>query len=122
VICLLEEQKKVVEKGASMRLGAYQCNLIKNSYARNAYGKDSIQERHRHRYEFNNNYLNVFEENGVIFSGIYPDHKLVEIIEFEDHPWFVGCQFHPEFKSTPTSPHPLFRDFVKAALEQKEKK
>jgi CTP synthase len=122
VICLLEEQKGITEKGASMRLGAYPCKLAPGTLAREAYGKDIVQERHRHRYEFNNAYRDALEKNGMVFSGIYPEQELVEIMELKDHPWFVGCQFHPEFKSYPTAPHPLFRDFVGAGLNMKRKK
>ena len=116
VICLLEEQSGVKDKGASMRLGAWPCVIASGSRARDAYGADSTSERHRHRYEFNNRYRELFESKGVVFSGLSPDEKLVEMLELRDHPWFVATQFHPEFKSYPTSPHPLFRDFVKAAL------
>ena len=104
-------------KGATMRLGAYPCRLAKDSLAFTAYNKSDISERHRHRYEFNNEYINRLEECGLIFSGMSPSGDLVEIIELKDHPWFLGCQFHPEFKSRPMDPHPLFRDFIKASLE-----
>lgn len=120
VIALLEEQRKVKIKGASMRLGAYECRLKKGTLAQRAYKKDKIYERHRHRYEFNNEFRKVFEKRGVIFSGIYPKGNLVEIIELRDHPWFVACQFHPEFKSKPDKAHPLFEDFIKASLRIRE--
>ena len=120
VICLLEEQKEVTEKGASMRLGAYPCDVKEGTRAREAYGEESISERHRHRYEFNNAYRDVFAENGMVFSGVSPDGKLVEMLELRDHPWFVATQFHPEFQSYPIDPHPLFTDFVRAALERKK--
>lgn len=118
VIDLLPEQRKLEDKGGTMRLGAYPCNLKPGSLAFKAYGKREIRERHRHRYEFNMSYRMVFDEAGLVISGISPDGRLVEIIELDDHPWFVGCQFHPEFKSRLKSPHPLFRNFVRAALRQ----
>lgn len=120
VISLLEEQKHVKIKGASMRLGAYECALKKESQARQAYKKNRIFERHRHRYEFNNQYRGALEKQGMIFSGIHPKKNLVEIIEVKNHPWFVACQFHPEFRSKPDRAHPLFRDFLKAALKTKK--
>jgi CTP synthase len=110
------------EKGASMRLGAYPCRLAAGSLARQAYGSDDIAERHRHRYEFNNAYLARMAEKGLVFSGMSPTGDLVEIVELKEHPWFLGCQFHPEFKSKPMAPHPLFRDFIRAALEYSRKK
>ncbi len=116
VISLLEEQRKVKIKGATMRLGAYECNIKRGTCAYEAYKKDLIFERHRHRYEFNNEYREIMEKNGMIFSGVNPKGKLVEIIELKGHPWFVACQFHPEFKSKPNKAHPLFRDFIKASL------
>jgi len=115
---VLQKRDVNSEKGASMRLGAYPCRLPKqDSIAYKAYQADDISERHRHRYEFNNEFMDVLEENGLVFSGISPRGDLVEIIELKDHPWFLGCQFHPEFKSRPMTPHPLFRDFIKASLE-----
>ena len=110
------------EKGGTMRLGAYPCKLLKDSAAYVAYKTEKIDERHRHRFEFNNKYIEQFEENGMILSGKAPDESLVEIVELPDHPWFLGCQFHPEFKSNPMNPHPLFREFIKAAKEEKGKK
>ncbi len=106
------------EKGGTMRLGAYPCSLEKGTLASEAYTAESISERHRHRYEFNNAYKSRLEENGLVVSGLSPDGQLVEIVEFKrkDHPWFLGCQFHPEFKSRPMNPHPLFKSFIKAAL------
>ncbi len=104
------------DKGATMRLGAYPCRLTKDTFAYQAYGVEDISERHRHRYEFNNDYKERLVEKGLVVSGTSPTGDLVEIIEIKDHPWFLGCQFHPEFKSRPMDPHPLFRDFVKAAL------
>ena len=116
VISLLEDQQRVVRKGGTMRLGAYPCALSPGSHAHTAYGDPVVHERHRHRYEFNNEYRQAFERLGMRFSGLSPDGSLVEMIELADHPWFVGCQFHPEFRSKPVDPHPLFRDFVKASL------
>jgi CTP synthase len=119
VIDLMENQRDINDLGGTMRLGAYPCILGRNTLAHAAYGKDEISERHRHRYEVNNSYRQTLSNNGLIFSGLSPDEELVEMIELDNHPWFVGCQFHPEFKSTPLEPHPLFRDFVKAAMEYK---
>lgn len=120
VIDLMESQKQVREKGGTMRLGAYPCNLKKGTKAFGAYGDEEISERHRHRYELNNDFRDVLEEKGMIFSGVSPDNKLVEIIELKDHPWFVGVQFHPELKSRAVKGHPLFISFVKAAMENKK--
>lgn len=117
VIFLLEEQKKIDKMGATMRLGSYPCVIKKGSKSFAAYKKEKIAERHRHRYELNSKYKEIFKQNGMIFSGINPESNLVEIVELNNHPWFVACQFHPEFKSKPDMAHPLFRDFVKAALE-----
>ena len=119
VIHLMEEQKTVSQKGGTMRLGAYPCSLVKGSVAQKAYGALEISERHRHRYEFNNGYREILSGKGLVLSGIYHEGNLVEIIEVPGHPWFLGCQFHPEFKSKPLNPHPLFRAFVAAALENK---
>ncbi len=107
------------DKGGSMRLGAYPCKIEKGTYAYQAYGKEEISERHRHRYEFNNKYREALTKAGLVLSGMSPDGELVEIVELRDHPWFLGCQFHPEFKSTPRKPHPLFTAFIAAALKQK---
>jgi len=115
VIDLLPDQKNIENMGASMRLGNYPCQLLAESHAGRAYQQSLIEERHRHRYEFNNKYRAQLEEAGLICSGVSPDGKLVEICELTDHPWMVSCQFHPEFKSRPNRPHPLFRDFVDAA-------
>jgi CTP synthase len=104
------------DKGATMRLGAYPCRLTNDTFAHKAYGTENISERHRHRYEFNNDFKEALVEKGMVVSGTSPTGDLVEIIEIKDHPWFLGCQFHPEFKSRPMDPHPLFRDFIKAAL------
>jgi len=119
VISLLEEQKKFKDLGGTMRLGAYPCKIRKNSLAFKVYEKGLIHERHRHRYEFNNQYKNLFEKKGISFSGIYPQKELVEIIELKNHPYFIAVQFHPEFKSKPDKAHPLFREFIKAALSSK---
>ncbi|ADC89069.1 CTP synthase [Thermocrinis albus DSM 14484] len=116
VIDLMEDQKNIEELGGTMRLGAYPCVLAEGSKARAIYGKEIVYERHRHRYEFNNAYRDIFQKEGVVFSGLSPDGKLVEIIELKDHPWYIGCQFHPEFKSKPFEPHPLFASFIKACL------
>jgi CTP synthase len=117
VIDLLPEQKDVEDMGGTMRLGAYPCVLSKNTNARAAYGTKEIEERHRHRYEVNNEYIEQLVGSGLVLSGLSPNGKLVEIVEIKDHPWFVGTQFHPEFKSRPNRPHPLFRDFIAAALK-----
>jgi CTP synthase len=118
VVCLMEEQEKVVDLGATMRLGAWPCALQKSSKAAQAYGTAQISERHRHRYEVNNAYRERFEEKGLVLSGLSPDQNLVEIVELQDHPWFLGCQFHPELKSQPLVPHPLFKAFIGAALDR----
>jgi CTP synthase len=120
VIDMMEEQKKVTMKGGTMRLGAYTCKLKKGSKAYAAYGESTIEERHRHRYEFNNKYLDQIEEAGLKPMGINPDSGLVEVVELKDHPWFVGVQYHPELKSTVLNPHPLFVKFVEASLDHKK--
>lgn len=120
VIDMMENQKDITTKGGTMRLGAYECQLKKGSKAYSVYGTSKIQERHRHRYEFNNKYLKRFEEAGMMASGINPATNLVEVIELKDHPWFIGTQFHPELKSTVINPHPLFVKFIKAALVHKK--
>ena len=122
VIDLMEEQKGITAKGGTMRLGAYPCTLRKGSKVAAAYGRLNISERHRHRYEFNNDYLAQFEAAGMKAVGVNPDTNLVEVVEIENHPWFVGTQYHPEYKSTVLSPSPLFVAFVKAALAYAEKK
>lgn len=119
VIDMMEEQKKITMKGGTMRLGSYDCKLKKGSKAHTAYGESLIQERHRHRYEFNNKYLEQMETAGLKAVGINPDSGLVEIVELKDHPWFVGVQYHPELRSTVLNPHPLFVKFVDAALNHK---
>jgi CTP synthase len=122
VISLLSEQRGVQDLGGTMRLGAYRCDLAPDTKAREAYGEDVIYERHRHRYEFNNDYLDrCVNEGGMVVSGTHPkgDHELVEIMELKGHPWFCASQFHPEFKSKPLKPQPLFREFVRASFEGK---
>ena len=117
VIDLLDEQEGVTEKGGTMRLGAYPCALVEGTLAAEAYGEALVRERHRHRYEFNNAYREELEAAGLVVSGTSPDGELVEMVELrrDAHPWFVATQAHPEFKSRPTRPHPLFREFVRAA-------
>ncbi len=122
VIDLLPEQKGIKNMGGTMRLGLYDCKLAPASEAHAAYGKELVQERHRHRYEVNNKFREDFAAKGMLFSGLSPDGILIEIIEIPEHPWFVASQFHPEFKSRPDRPHPLFREFIGAALEYRRKK
>ena len=121
VIDLMDEQKNIVDKGGTMRLGSYACNLKRDSLAYLAYGKLKISERHRHRYEFNDKYLAKFEKAGMKATGINPDTNLVEVIEIPDHPWYLGVQFHPEYRSTVLQPHPLFVAFIKAVIENSQK-
>ncbi|MFZ2419373.1 MAG: CTP synthase [Smithellaceae bacterium] len=121
VIDLLPEQRSVKDKGASMRLGAWPCVVEEGSFAFSAYGRKDISERHRHRYEFNNDFKKTLTDCGLRITGASPDGTLAEIVEISDHPWFLGCQFHPEFKSRPTQPHPLFAKFIEAALAQSGK-
>jgi CTP synthase len=118
VISLLEEQRRVVDKGGTMRLGRYPCRLVPGSLAAAAYGTAEVGERHRHRYEVNNAYRPILERHGLRVTGIYPEQDLVEIVELPGHPWFVGTQFHGEYRSRPTRPHPLYRAFVRAALDR----
>jgi CTP synthase len=122
VIDLMPEQVGIKNKGGTMRLGAYPCRLQEGTRAHAIYGKKEISERHRHRYEVNNDFREILQEKGLVVSGLSPDGNLVEMVEIPDHPWFVGCQFHPEFKSRPLSPHPLFQDFIRASLERKRAK
>jgi CTP synthase len=122
VIHLMERQKTVTEKGGTMRLGSYPCRIERDSAAYQCYGTEMTRERHRHRFEFNNAYRESFRRKGMRFSGIWPEGDLVEMIELEGHPWFVGVQFHPEFQSKPLAPHPLFKGFIKAALEYSKPK
>ncbi|WP_414545805.1 CTP synthase [Nostoc sp. CCY0012] len=118
VINLLPEQHDVVDLGGTMRLGLYPCRLVPNTLAYNLYQQDVVDERHRHRYEFNNNYRNMLLESGYVISGTSPDGRLVEIVEFPQHPFFISCQFHPEFHSRPNTPHPLFKGFMEAAINR----
>jgi CTP synthase len=113
----MEDQKSIADLGGTMRLGAYPCALEEGTRAQRAYGVDNISERHRHRFEFNNAYREMLNEAGLEYSGQSPDGNLVEIAELRDHPFMLGSQFHPEFKSRPERPHPLFRDFIGAATE-----
>ncbi|HYA11387.1 MAG TPA: gamma-glutamyl-gamma-aminobutyrate hydrolase family protein, partial [Thermodesulfovibrionales bacterium] len=114
-----EVRSESSQKGGTMRLGAYPCVLEEGTAAFTAYHVKEISERHRHRYEFNNAYREIFTQHGMKISGLSPDGELVEIIEIEDHPWFLGCQFHPEFKSRPADPHPLFKAFIEASIKEK---
>ena len=117
----MPEQKDVEDLGGTMRLGLYPCKTTEGSLAREIYGSDLIYERHRHRYEFNNFYRTEMVEHGLMIGGQSPDDKLVEMVEIPTHPWYVGVQFHPEFKSRPNRSHPLFAGFIKAAVEKKNK-
>ena len=117
----LEKRDAESDKGGTMRLGAYPCKIIPDTRAFESYGKELVEERHRHRYEFNNAFKDLLEEKGMVFSGTAPDGSLMEIVELPDHPWFLGCQFHPEFKSRPMAAHPLFREFIKAAKNNHKK-
>ncbi|MCU0847255.1 MAG: CTP synthase [Spirochaetes bacterium] len=121
VVSYLVDQEVITEKGGTMRLGAYKCDLIEGTRIRKIYGETSVMERHRHRLEFTIKYKDLFEKNGLVFGGINPESGLVETIELKDHPWFIGTQFHPEFKSKPTRPHPLFRDFIRASIDYRKK-
>jgi CTP synthase len=119
VIHLMPEQRDITDKGATMRLGAYECQITPGSRAAQIYGTERISERHRHRYELNNDYRERLEAAGLRLSGLSPDGRLVEMVEYADHPYFIACQFHPEFKSRPMTPHPLFSHFIKASLDHK---
>jgi CTP synthase len=121
VIDLMDDQRDVHAKGGTMRLGAYPCTVKPSTRAHACYGSEAVAERHRHRYEFNNKYRDLMEEKGLVFSGLYSEADLVEIVEIPEHPWFVACQFHPEFQSTPLKAHPLFSGFVAAALVRHDK-
>ena len=122
VIDIMDAQKDITNKGGTMRLGAWKCDLVEDSIVGKVYGTKTIEERHRHRYEFNNKYRQQLEEAGLKATGINPETGLVEIIEIPSHPWFVGVQYHPEYKSTVAGPHPLFVSFVKAAYKHSENK
>jgi CTP synthase len=115
----MEEQKKINDIGGTMRLGSYACKIKKGTIASEAYQSDMVEERHRHRFEVNNEYRDLLEEKGLIISGTSPDDFLVETIEIKDHPWFFGCQFHPEFKSRPERAHPIFVSFMQATADNK---
>lgn len=120
VIALMPDQVNVTEKGGTMRLGRYPCVLLEGSRSRELYGTAEISERHRHRFEFNNDFREQMQAAGMVLAGLSPNGRLVEIVELPDHPWFVGAQFHPEFKSRPDRPHPLFYGFVRAAAARSE--
>jgi len=115
----MEGQSARAGSGGSMRLGAYPCRIVPDTLAARAYGKTEVSERHRHRLEVNPEYHQRLRDSGLVISGMSPDGQLVEIIEYPDHPWFLGCQFHPEFQSTPFEPHPLFRSFVGAGVRRR---
>lgn len=118
----MPDQRGVTDKGATMRLGAYPCVLRSGTKVAEAYGTTEISERHRHRWEINNNYRDTLEKHGMLLSGLSPDGRLVETLELPQHPYFVACQFHPEFKSRPGAPHPLFARFVRATLEHQSRR
>src|SRR5690606_28218638 len=120
VIDIMADQKELKSKGGNMRLGAYQCKLTAGSTSREAYGEEMISERHRHRFEFNNKFRDTLTKAGLRVGGVNPERDLVEIVEVPEHPWFVGVQFHPEFKSKPRKAHPLFASFIKAAIKRRE--
>ena len=120
VIHIMEDQKDVTEKGGTMRLGLYPCKLTSGTLVQEIYGEELIYERHRHRFEFNNNYRKILMEKGLQIAGLSPDERLVEIISLADHPWFIGVQFHPEFKSRPNKPQKLFASFIGAALKKRK--
>jgi CTP synthase len=122
VISLMESQQHVTDMGGTMRLGAYPARLARGSRVAEVYGVAEIGERHRHRYEVSNRYRDLFVQNGLRLSGLSPDGQLVEIIEYPQHPWFIGCQFHPELKSRPTRAHPLFAGFIAAAVRAKRQR
>jgi len=121
VIDLMEEQQDIEHMGGTMRLGAYPCSLVPETMTQRIYGQDLVSERHRHRFEVNNQYRRTLGQHGLVFAGLYREKDLVEIVELPDHPWFVGVQFHPEFQSKPLRPHPIFRDFVRASIMQKNR-
>jgi CTP synthase len=122
VIDIMLEQKKIKNMGGTMRLGSYPCKVEEGTIAHEAYKETNVNERHRHRYEFNNDYRKILEEKGLKISGASPNNFLVEIVELPDHPWFLGCQFHPEFKSRPNKAHPIFKSFLSAAIKKKKSK
>ena len=120
VIHLMEEQMRVEDMGGTMRLGTYPCELVPGTKTASVYGVARVNERHRHRYEFNNDYRKRLEEKGMVIAGVYEAKNLVEIVELQDHPWFVGVQFHPEFRSRPVKPHPVFMGFIGAAVQRSQ--
>lgn len=122
VIDLMPEQRDIDEMGGTMRLGLYPCKLMENSKLKEIYKQELIYERHRHRYEFNNFYRDIFKKKGLVLSGVSPNERLVEVVEYPEHPWFIGVQFHPELKSRPNRPHPLFADFIRASVENKKER
>ena len=122
IISLMEEQKGLEDMGGTMRLGSYPCILAEDSVAAKVYGKISVDERHRHRYEFNNTYKVEFEKHGMDIVGLSPDGNYVEVVEIKNHPYFVACQYHPEFKSRPNRPHPLFTGWIKASIQKRKGK
>ena len=117
----VEKRDEHADLGGTMRLGAQICKLVPGTLTRRAYGSEEISERHRHRYEFNNNYLERLQDAGLVISGLSVDNELVEMVELSDHPWFIGCQFHPEFTSRPREGHPLFTSFINAAVEHRRR-
>jgi CTP synthase len=122
VVSLMESQQHITDMGGTMRLGAYPCRLARGSRAAEIYGQPEVSERHRHRYEVSNDYRELFVQHGMKLSGVSPDGQLVEIVELSNHPWFIGCQFHPELQSRPTRPHPLFAGFIAAAANAKRRR
>lgn len=118
IIDLMSDQKEIINMGGTLRLGNYDCRIKEDTLAYKLYQTSDIKERHRHRYEFNNTYKDILQKKGFIFSGINEQANLVEIVEYENHPFFIACQFHPEFKSRPTKPHPLFDGFVKNSIKK----
>jgi CTP synthase len=120
VISLMEAQKSITDKGGTMRLGAWKCDIKEGTLAHEIYGKTQIEERHRHRYEYNNDYKKALESSGLVSSGINPETGLVEIVELKNHPFFIGVQYHPEYKSTVANPHPIFVSFVAAMVKNKK--
>ena len=120
VISIMEAQKTITDKGGTMRLGSWKCDIAKGTLAHQIYGKDQIEERHRHRYEFNNEYRKLIENAGLVCSGINPETGLVEVVELPNHPFFIGVQYHPEYKSTVANPHPIFVSFVAAMVKHKK--
>src|SRR5690554_6630917 len=121
VIDLMDEQQDVSDKGGTMRLGLYPCKVMRDSLLGRIYDSEIIYERHRHRYEFNNEYRDILQSHGLVLCGISPDEQLVEVVEAKDHPWYIGTQFHPEFRSRPNRPHPILNSFIAAAVQRGQK-